>query len=1089
MDSYDEAYDQQVKRALTEYLEESVPDADVWASVHSKLAAKGSLSGRQANRVVEVESPRAGLFGGLRRAFVSYAWGAMGLVVLVLVTTLLLSKGTGLPGGNLLPKKTAVSDTPLPEGITASDEYTVVSTVLIGNPPLGAAISPFGNIAVGSKGEIWFTEGSELTRLLPPSTSDQPAILDNSVSRVAAPYTFGGMVIQGDTVWLMNMDSIYKLSFTGDVLAQYHPPIEIPTGFDTVSSNELRVVDDQVFVELFDGTFLDPVTTAALPAATPLPGYPSGGRFFTRSMPPSIVMAGDVPVNVDLADNIKSLHILKVLSDGSFYIWADTSPTTLAYLTSYTTLYVLHYAADGKLLERARLYSLNSASPTFAQTAVGPNNEVYVIATDKTDIGRVDVVQLKFYPADQPLPPAPTPLPVPDVLTPGPTALVSPTINVPNPIPTDAQRDGEEWLSYLSRALTAVAVVKVTKIETDTTTYTSPVYICTMDVVEWLKKPWQQSIGDGTKLLLTGTEMGDLWRLTGPDFWNDPQAEFVLLLSGTYLLGGAAIPTFSLAENPEHLFKLRDGKVVYAGIEKYKGWDADTFVQTIRHFLEIAATPVPTFTRTPLPTSSPTYDGPALTLEREGEGFRVDANIGAVFISEPIAWLNSSHLLTLRSSEDGVRHASYDLDIAQGTLQPLDQLSVSTLAGVSPDTNHAVFVDQDGTNLRISLLDTHTLTTEAVFDTNPSVPQWTPAGTYTSAAWSDMKVTWLTSDYFVLRISRAPALEPEGLSHLEFGGTLLLADIANHRAQKLTDRGDLGPVLPDGSLVIKDNWIDGPLELLSPPYNEPPQQIAPSGTWSYSWHASPDGSKVAWVEMDAPPGDWSHRLPVGCCGVPADPQPIPRSIAVWNRTASNKSNAISRYPLLVPLAWSEGAESWVEYNQPIWSADSKSLFFAGHPDGQHIGLYRLSLDGSVTKLTEHTTDTGYTGLKIIAASNNGPIYFALTTANCQSCSMLMLWKPDGKTEVLNSGDASTPFASWIVDNSHRLLMIKDGGIHVTDLLSGESHQVAIPETQLTINTLGGWLALSPDERWLACNCSSPDQSSPYGKTIRIVKVK
>src|SRR5206468_668257 len=87
-------------------------------------------------------------------------------------------------------------------------------------------------------------------------------------------------------------------------------------------------------------------------------------------------------------------------------------------------------------------------------------------------------------------------------------------------------------------------------------------------------------------------------------------------------------------------------------------------------------------------------------------------------------------------------------------------------------------------------------------------------------------------------------------------------------------------------LVYQSGSISGPLLMLPAPYTGAPITLSPGGPWIRDWAATPDGSRVAWVEATAPPGDWSERLPSPCipCGGPGpkDPEPQVQAIAIWD---------------------------------------------------------------------------------------------------------------------------------------------------------------------------------------------------------------
>lgn len=112
-------------------------------------------------------------------------------------------------------------------------------------------------------------------------------------------------------------------------------------------------------------------------------------------------------------------------------------------------------------------------------------------------------------------------------------------------------------------------------------------------------------------------------------------------------------------------------------------------------------------------------------------------------------------------------------------------------------------------------------------------------------------------------------------------GKVLLANVAQRQVHLLAEPGQLAAVLPDGSLLLRRGWVNGELQHLAPAYDKA-VAVAPGGPWTWGWAVSPEGRRVAWLEMTPPPGDWSERLPAGCCS--GDSPPVVSAVAVWDRT-------------------------------------------------------------------------------------------------------------------------------------------------------------------------------------------------------------
>src|SRR5439155_16884104 len=214
--------------------------------------------------------------------------------------------------------------------------------------------------------------------------------------------------------------------------------------------------------------------------------------------------------------------------------------------------------------------------------------------------------------------------------------------------------------------------------------------------------------------------------------------------------------------------------------------------------------------------------------------------------------------------------------------------------------------------------------------------------------------TWIGENTFAL------TLPPEDeRAYLYHWGKVLLADAATKQVSVLAEEGQLVAALPDGTLLLRRGWIDGELQALAPPYDAPPRTISPRGTWATGWAVSPDGQKVAWLELEIPPGDWSRRLPPNCCT--PDPAPIPKAVAVWDKARSNggkaPAQAVQRFPIS-GFKWSQPGYAWMQEDQLRWRKDSSALLYAApaQDNPQHTAVLQLSLSGTSTLLAEHDWD-------------------------------------------------------------------------------------------------------------------------------------
>ena len=153
------------------------------------------------------------------------------------------------------------------------------------------------------------------------------------------------------------------------------------------------------------------------------------------------------------------------------------------------------------------------------------------------------------------------------------------------------------------------------------------------------------------------------------------------------------------------------------------------------------------------------------------------------------------------------------------------------------------------------------------------------------------------------------------------------------------------------------------------------------------------------------------------------------------------------------------------------------------------------MDGRTDTLVEMDKPVGFT---VVAEGNDGSIYFMMNGKECQNCSQLVRGYPDGRQEAMYQNAVSR---EWQVDKYERLEVLKDGGVAVTDLTTGQFRQVNFPGViitadELEYSTLGMLVPLSPDGRWAAYTKTfnysgglGPDGRPDYGRTVHIVRVK
>jgi hypothetical protein len=470
------------------------------------------------------------------------------------------------------------------------------------------------------------------------------------------------------------------------------------------------------------------------------------------------------------------------------------------------------------------------------------------------------------------------------------------------------------------------------------------------------------------------------------------------------------------------------------------------------------AVPVPTQTAPtaipPQPSTTPTFPEPVVALTRDGTGYRIDGKApgfdGTLYLA---GWMDPSHLvLTWRFHDQKGLHptASYLADLSNVQMH---RLIMPGIGRVIPreDGKKAILLPEYDAPRNISLLDVATAHMETVLSTDSSLVQWT-TNRQRQEVLDDVRdvlgdATWITKDAFVLKFPLKSVQDP-GLAYTA-PGRLVLVQSQAHKVRVLAKEGELAAVLPSGRLLLRPGWLGGPLQVLVPPYDSPPIQIARAGPWTERWAVSANGQYIAWFEMDDPAPTRGRFLPEWFRS--AGPIPPVRTLAIWDRTKGR----VRHFPV--------SGVHWPQIRLR-WRNDNSALLFSGAPpdNPEHTALFEITRDGIITLLARYSGDGVVT---FLAEGKDRSLYYTIA----QSINWNPYWDPrlptqltrrypDGKLEVLPE-----------LENENNSYYLEQPGILITE-------KVVHPQTELTIRELGSndvrimQTALNPtlskDGQWL-----------------------
>jgi hypothetical protein len=510
----------------------------------------------------------------------------------------------------------------------------------------------------------------------------------------------------------------------------------------------------------------------------------------------------------------------------------------------------------------------------------------------------------------------------------------------------------------------------------------------------------------------------------------------------------------------------------------------------------------------PAPNTTPTTDlsvtiTDGVTFKPYADGYDLYANRGVVSYGAQgygnmSPWIGPERLLVSWLSTafdtDGI-HEAYMLNLDKGIVEHLPGYQVGMSAYARPDGEKAVFLDLNngGDYHRIYLSDVRTGAVETVYTPERAKPQWAgdevhPKGQH--MIFETGSVSWAGQDAFVVM---GAALQPdEPSAQRDWNGTLLLADIVNRKTYIF--KGFLLGTLPDGTVFIsKDTATGEELDRIAPPYTNPPTVLSATGRWVLSLSAAPNGQSVSWVEtLPVTGGSAGQQLLANqhqMCIDPCEYLSAPLSVAIWH----GNTGEVSRIDLSKVGLDQFGIHLWA---RPLtWDHNSNSVLY-----NSKNTLYRFGLDGSNTILVRDSdwsmSDRAMIGtLAVVAASDDGSLYIMpYSSADIRLETPLYLRKPDGQLGTVDLGDPKAH--NWNIDDYGRLLVLQDDRLTVTNLASGQVHEVSVPASIFLrdVSDPFNHLLLSPDGRWLAYSGEGDNHSfslegQEHGLVLRILRVK
>ncbi|HKP51083.1 MAG TPA: hypothetical protein VJ183_00375 [Chloroflexia bacterium] len=419
MSTFNKLYERTIARLLADHTAKGVPsDLDLWATIQERLseqenaaerANESERAGLRVSSAVPPMQPRLSTGGSAIRVWrsASALAGFATFALLALITTLAISG---------LANRTAKNNPQPSPIIRGREEYTTLFSVTFTPPNILQYVTGFD---ISEDGTFWIV--GQDRHLLHYSANG--VFLD---SREISAASLVDLEVYGGSIWTLNeMNEVFKIRVDSGLVEIFKPYYQGPglTGIRTgpnQATTTLRVGGDgQMLID--EGPRYRIVANQDIGKEDqlepqPLPGYPANGKYYkVDEKSKDLIQAGDVPVTVSISEFLSSSHVFKVMPDGSFYVVAVATNENQCCQPYTARAYIMHYGADGALIEHTRTPNLGQYLALLKQLGVSEDGTFYAAQSelDRTGLptNRVNILRLNFIPASEPLPPLPTATP------------------------------------------------------------------------------------------------------------------------------------------------------------------------------------------------------------------------------------------------------------------------------------------------------------------------------------------------------------------------------------------------------------------------------------------------------------------------------------------------------------------------------------------------------------------------------------------------------------------------------------------------------------------------------------------------------